>query len=94
MHEAGVAERLLEVVLERAAGSGATRVVAVELETGPESGVSEEAVRFHWAEVARGTPAEGAALRVVPVAEATAFRVVAIEVPDETLRSEVGTGRV
>ncbi len=78
-----MAERLLEVVLARAASSGAGRVTAVELEVGPESGVSEEAVRFHWTEVATGTPAEGAELRVVPAADATAFRVVAIEVPDD-----------
>ena len=94
MHEAGVAQRLLGVVLERAARSGATRVVTVELEAGPESAVSDEAVRFHWAEVARGTPAEGAVLHVVPVAEATAFRVVAIEVPDDAGGGAVGTDRV
>lgn len=82
MHEAGVAERILEAVLARAALARVARVTIVELEAGPESGVSEEAVRFHWTEVARGTAAEGAELRIRPVSDPTAFRLVAVEVPD------------
>ena len=82
MHEAGVAERILEAVLARAALARAARVTAIELEAGDASGVSGEAVTFHWAEAARGTIAEGAALRIIPVDDPTAFRLVAIEVPD------------
>lgn len=82
MHEAGVAERILEAALARAALARATRLTVIELEAGPGSGVSEEAVRFHWAEVARGTAAEGAELRIREVADPTAFRLVAVEVPD------------
>lgn len=82
MHEAGVAERILEAALARAALARAGRVTAVELQAGAESGVSDEAVRFHWDELSRGTPAEGAELRILPAADPSAFRLVAIEVED------------
>jgi hydrogenase nickel incorporation protein HypA/HybF len=80
MHEAGVADRILEAVLAHAALAGASRVTLVELEAGEACGVSDEAVAFHWSEVARGTPADGAALRIIPVDDPTAFRLVAIDV--------------
>ena len=82
MHEAGIAERMLEVVLERAAAAGAGRVTVVELEAGDACGVSDEAIRFHWAEVARGTRAADADLRILVTDDATALRVAAIEVVD------------
>jgi hypothetical protein len=64
MHEAGVAERILELVLARARDAGATRIVRVHLEPGPGEPVSLGALHLHWAEAARGTPAEGAALAI------------------------------
>jgi hydrogenase nickel incorporation protein HypA/HybF len=82
MHEAGVAGRILEAVIERAVRAGATRVTEVELEAGEACGVSVDAVTFHWDEVARGSVAEGACLRFVPVADPAAFRLVAIEVEE------------
>lgn len=86
MHEAGVAERILEAALARASLAHALRVTAVELQAGDECGVSEEAVRFHWDEAVAGTIAEGAELRVLRSHDPTVFRMVAIEVdeaPDE-----------
>jgi Zn finger protein HypA/HybF involved in hydrogenase expression len=82
MHEAGIAERMLEVVLGRAAAAGAGRVTVVELEAGDDCGASEEAIRFHWAEAARGTRAEQAELRILASDDTTALRVAAIEVVD------------
>jgi hydrogenase nickel incorporation protein HypA/HybF len=82
MHEAGVAERILEAALARAAIAGAARITVVELEAGTAAGVSEEALRFHWSEQARGTIADGAELRIVGVDDPTAFRLVAIESAD------------
>lgn len=80
MHEAGIAERILEAALAAAADAHAVRVTAVEVEAGAEAWVSEEAVRLHWGLVTAGTAAEGAAFRFVPVDEPTALRLVAIDV--------------
>ncbi len=80
MHEAGIAERMLEAALEAAANAGATRLTAVEVEAGPGGSMSEEALRFHWAQATSGTAAERAALRIIPVDEPAALRLVAIDV--------------
>ena len=77
MHEAGVAERIVEAAVA-AAGARAASVTAVEVEAGPLA-VSDEALQFHWTEAVRGTPIDGAALRIVPVDEPAALRLVALE---------------
>ena len=81
MHEAGVAERIVEAALE-AAGERAPAVTAVEVQAGP-GAVSDEALHFHWADAVRGTPIEGSALRIVAVDDPAALRLVALEL-DET----------
>ncbi len=83
MHEAGVADRILEAVLARAGAAGARRVTLVEIEAGDACGVSREALAFHWVEHARATIAEGAVLEVREVPEPMAFRLVAIDVEDD-----------
>lgn len=82
MHEAGMVDRILEVVLARAAEAGAGRVTRISLEAGPLSGVAEEALRFHWAEHAAGTIAEGAELVVAPTDELIELRLVSFEAED------------
>ncbi|HEU0244932.1 MAG TPA: hydrogenase/urease maturation nickel metallochaperone HypA [Candidatus Limnocylindrales bacterium] len=79
MHEAAIAERIVEAALA-AAGERAAAVTAVELEAGPDAPMSAEALRFHWTEAVRGTRIEGAALRIVEVAEPRALRLVALDV--------------
>lgn len=79
MHEAGIARRLLDVALERAATAGATRITAVHLEIGEESDVAPESLDFYWPEVARATPAEGARLLFAVADDPFACRVVAID---------------
>ena len=83
MHELGITSRLLDVVLQRAAAAGATRVSDVHLEIGEESDVAPESLEHYWPQVSRATPAEGARL-VFSVAsdDPWACRVVAIDVPD------------
>jgi Zn finger protein HypA/HybF involved in hydrogenase expression len=80
MHEAGMVDRILEVVLARAAEAGASRITRIHLEAGPLSGVSDEALRFHWAEHAAGTAAEGATLVVDPTDDLVELRLVSIDV--------------
>jgi hydrogenase nickel incorporation protein HypA/HybF len=84
MHELGITSRLLEVVLERAAAAGATRVSEVQLEIGEESDVALEALEHYWPQVSGGTAADGARLvfSAAPASDAFACRVVAIDVPD------------
>jgi len=82
MHEHGVADRILEVVLARAAVAGAARVTEVHLEIGSDSGISAESIELYWEHVREGTPAADARLRIVTAADPTAFRLVAIDVDD------------
>lgn len=82
MHEHGIASRLLEVVLERAATAGASRVSDVRIEIGEESDVAPQALQHYWPEVSAGTPAEGARLVFGGASDPWACRVVAIDVPD------------
>ncbi len=82
MHEAGMVDRILEIVLARAAEAGATRVTQIQLEAGPLSGVADEALRFHWAEHAAGTIAEGAELVVSPTDDLIELRLVSFEVEE------------
>jgi len=80
VHEAGIADSILDIVVARAAEAGAGRITAIHLEAGVLAGVSEEALRFHWEQHAVGTPAEGAVLHLVQTDEPTDIRLVAIDV--------------
>jgi Zn finger protein HypA/HybF involved in hydrogenase expression len=82
MHEAGMVDRILEIVLARAAEAGGGRVTRIRLEAGPLSGVADEALRFHWAEHAAGTTAEGAVLEVAPTDDLIELRLVSFEMDD------------
>ena len=89
MHEAGIADRILDIVVARAAEAGALRITSIHLEAGVLAGVSEDALRFHWEQHAAGTPAEGAVLHLVQTDEPTDLRLVAIDVegPEEDVDS-------
>ena len=82
MHEAGLADQILDIVVAQARQAGAGRIVAINLEAGILAGVSEEALRFHWEQHAAGTPAEGAELHLVLTEEPTDLRLVSIDVDD------------
>jgi hydrogenase nickel incorporation protein HypA/HybF len=57
----------LEIVLERAAEQGASRVHRIVLRVGPLSGVVPEALEFACEAVAQGTIAEGCRLEIQSV---------------------------
>jgi Zn finger protein HypA/HybF involved in hydrogenase expression len=82
VHEAGIADRILDIVISRAEEAGAPRITAIYLQAGALAGVSEDALRFHWEQHAAGTPAEGAALHFTEVDEPTDLRLVSIDVED------------
>lgn len=83
MHEAGIADRILDIVVAQATEAGALRVASVQLEAGALARVSEDALRFHWEQHAAGTPAEGAELHVVQTDELTDLRLISIDVEGE-----------
>ena len=68
MHEYGVTQELLQLVLRETETAGAWRVLRVNLLLGTFSSVVEDSVRFFWGGLAAGTPAEGAALEFAAVA--------------------------
>jgi len=83
VHEAGIADRILDVVVAQAQQAGARRIIAINLEAGILAGVSEEALRFHWEQHAAGTAAEGAELNLTLTDELTDLRLVSIDVEDD-----------
>ncbi|MGD8682980.1 MAG: hydrogenase maturation nickel metallochaperone HypA [Chloroflexota bacterium] len=83
MHEAGVTERILEIVLEHANEAHATRVTDVYLDVGEESGIDTDAVEFHWPPLSQGTVAEGSVLHFATKEdEPFSFRLTSIEVDE------------
>ncbi|HMO52338.1 MAG TPA: hydrogenase maturation nickel metallochaperone HypA [Kiritimatiellia bacterium] len=64
MHEFGVAQGLLNVVLAKMAENAGSRIVWIKLEIGVLSGVEEEALRFAFTALAEGSPAQNTELRV------------------------------
>jgi Zn finger protein HypA/HybF involved in hydrogenase expression len=82
VHEAGLADRILDVVVAQAQEAGAARITAIYLEAGILARVSEEALRFHWEQHAAGTAAEGAILHLQLTDEPTDLRLVALDVEE------------
>lgn len=65
MHELAATQGILTTALEEMHAAGASRVTALELTVGVSGHLTEEAVRQHFALLAQGTPAKGAALTFV-----------------------------
>lgn len=82
MHEAGVTERILEVVLEHAKENHAQRVTDVYLDVGAESGIDTDSVELHWPLLSEGSAAEGAALHFNASDAPFTFRLTSIEVDE------------
>jgi hydrogenase nickel incorporation protein HypA/HybF len=60
MHEVGIARALIETAERSALGAGVRRVRRLNVELGPETGLSPSALALALEVVARGTVAEGA----------------------------------
>jgi hydrogenase nickel incorporation protein HypA/HybF len=82
MHEAGVTERILEIVVEHAKEAHAQRVTDVYLEVGEESGIDTDSVELHWPLLAKGSVAEGATLHFDEAEAPFTFRLTSIEVDE------------
>jgi len=62
MHELGVTESVLKLVVDEAERAGATKVTGVCLALGEFASIVVDAVEFYWAFVTKATIAEGATL--------------------------------
>jgi hydrogenase nickel incorporation protein HypA/HybF len=83
MHEAGVTERILEIVLEHAKEAHATRVTDVYLDVGEESGIDTESLELHWPLLSEGSVAEGSVLHFsAKEDDPFSFRLTSIEVDE------------
>jgi hydrogenase nickel incorporation protein HypA/HybF len=59
MHELGITEAILDIVLRHAGGA---RVRKVQVTVGEWTGYVDDSIELFWQELARGTAAEGAQL--------------------------------
>jgi len=82
MHEAGVVQRMVDVVSRRAAEADAVRVTDVYLEISEEPDVDAVAISLHWPILSNGTVADGAQLHFETVPAPHTFRLLSIEVAD------------
>ncbi len=64
MHEMAIAEGILDIAREHAEKEGAARVLKIGLLIGEMAGVEEEALRFCFSALVRGTPAEDAVVEI------------------------------
>lgn len=62
MHELPVTESILEIVQEKAAQAGASRIARINLVLGDWSGFVDDCIQFYFDILSKETPAEGAAL--------------------------------
>lgn len=88
MHEQSLARDAVRRVEAAAREAGHGRIVRVRLTVGALAGVSPEHLRRHFAEAARGTRAEGAAVEIragdgVTLPDGDGLRVDSIEVEEE-----------
>ena len=94
-----LAQAVLDVVVERAAALGVTRVGAVHVLLGEDDEHTEEALRYAWSEVSAGSVAEGADF-VIERTPGEGLRLAAMDVeraapePDQRPNTESGADRL
>lgn len=67
MHELSITQSILNISLQAAAEQHASRIREIRLRMGPFSGVVPECVQMYLDVLAKGTPAEGAKIKVTTV---------------------------
>lgn len=67
MHELGVTQSILKIVLHHAQQAGAVRVNEINLVIGELSSIVDDSVQFYWDLISEGTIAHGATLRFARV---------------------------
>jgi hydrogenase nickel incorporation protein HypA/HybF len=79
MHQAVLAQAVLDKAVERAESLGVPSILAVHVLLGEDDEHTEEALRFAWAEVSAGTCAEGAEM-VITRTPGDGLRLAAIDI--------------
>ncbi|MFH1763740.1 MAG: hydrogenase maturation nickel metallochaperone HypA [Gemmatimonadota bacterium] len=64
MHELAVTKSILDIVLRHAEANGVSKVLTIDLSIGALSDVEAEWIQEYFDYLSRGTPAQGAMLRV------------------------------
>lgn len=67
MHELGIAQQMMSIAFDYAAQHHARKITAFYIEISAAMDESEDALRFHLENLARGTLAEGAAINITRV---------------------------
>ena len=67
MHELAVTEHILDIALKAAKEQNAVRIRSIRLCLGPFAGIVPECVQMYLDVLAKGTPAEGAKIKVTTV---------------------------
>lgn len=62
MHELGITENILSIVLSHSEEKGAKKVLKINLKIGEMTQIVDECIRFYFDELSKGTMAEGAEL--------------------------------
>ena len=70
MHELGIAQEMLRVALDYAAKNHAQKITQFNIEMSAAADESEDSLRFHFENLTRGTPADGARVEIarIPIA--------------------------
>lgn len=66
MHEASIAQNLLEVALEKAKDYKANKITLIRIKVGEFAGVNQEALKFAFENFTKQTIAEKASLQIIP----------------------------
>ncbi len=79
MHQAVLAQAVLDKAVERAQSLGASRISAVHVLLGEDDEHTEDALRFAWSELSAGTCADGAEF-VIDRTPGDGLRLAAIDI--------------
>lgn len=94
MHEFAITQGILDVAMKGAEEQGATKINAIHLKIGSMSDIVSDCVQFYFAELAKGTLAEGAELEIQKIpAKARCNSCGAEFEPDEFLFQCPGCGQ-
>lgn len=67
MHEASIAQNLLEIILDKARECKANKITLIKLKIGDFAGINQDSLRFVFENYSKGTLAEEAFLKITPI---------------------------
>lgn len=67
MHELSLALNIIDIVASRAAAEGGHTITEIEVDVGQLAGVQIDSLEFCFQAARKATPAENAALKIIPI---------------------------